>query len=86
MIQIPDLYFFSASTEKSCDKDWSQLFYYTYFSTSKEKIEPVFLVSEFSLRYVLIFEDKILVLVVDIRRKILRCTSEMILRPEDKAH
>ena len=62
MIQIPDLYFFSASTEKSCDKDWSQLFYYTYFSTSKEKVEPVFLVSEFSLRYVLIFEDKILVL------------------------
>ena len=43
--------------------------------------EPVFLVvSEFSLRYLLIFKDQILV--VDIGRKILRSTSETILISE----
>ena len=51
--------------------------------TGKRNIEPVFQVSEFSLGYLLIFKYQIL---VDIRRKILRCASEMILRPEDKAH
>ena len=50
--------------------------------------EPVFLVSEFSLRYLLIFEDQILVLDFSTRyqKKILRCASETIMRPEDKAH
>ena len=46
--------------------------------------EPVFQVSEFSFRCLLIFEDQILV--VDIRRKILKYASEMNLTPEDKAH
>ena len=46
--------------------------------------EPVFQLSEFSFRCLLIFEDQILV--VDIRRKILRCISETILISEDNAH
>ena len=45
--------------------------------------EPVFLVSEFSLKYILILEGQILVL--DIRRKFLRCTSEMIMSPKNNA-
>ena len=53
--------------------------------TEPKILNTVFLVSEFSLRYQsLIFEDQILV--VDIRMKILRCASEMILRPEDNSH
>ena len=49
--------------------------------------EPVFLVSDFSLRYLLIFQDHILVLNLSCRyqKKNLRCTSEMILRPEHKS-
>ena len=45
--------------------------------------EPVFLVSEFSLRYLMIFEDQILVL--DFSSRYQKKNSQMILRPEDKA-
>ena len=56
----------------------------------RQIIEPVFLVSEFSLRYLLIFEDQILGLDFGSRCQKKKCQmrfwDDMILRPEEKAH